>query len=44
MAIVARGWYRIEIVDKGADRLIAELVEHTNSLAEVMVNKKTKKA
>lgn len=43
MAIVARAEYRIEIVDKGADRLIAELVEHTNGLTEVMVNKKTKK-
>lgn len=43
MAVVDRSDYRIEIKDRAADSLIAELVEHILSAEELIIQKKTKK-
>ena len=43
MAVVSRAEYSIEITDRSADGLIAELVAAAAAASEITVNKKTKK-
>lgn len=43
MAVVSASEYRIDIKEKSADKLIAELIEQVNDAREIIIDKKTKK-